>query len=97
MNDFIVSIDGDLQTMALGDMPADFDFDNLVGEIIGDIDTDNPLVALKVPFRVSWRDFIWLEIFGGRQVRLNRLREEYKQIIRDLRREYERRMQARVY
>lgn len=77
MNAYIVSIEGDLQVMALNDMPADFDIDNIVGEVIGNVYIGDPLVALRVPFPASWRDFIWIEIFGGRQVRLSRLREEH--------------------
>ena len=76
MNTFVISVNGDLQIVALMNMSADTDFANIVGEIIDGDDTDDPLVALKNPFPcVSCRDFIWSEMFGGGQIRLSKLRE----------------------
>lgn len=74
MNNFVLFIDGDLQIVPLQDMAADTDFANIVGEVIGDTDTDDPLMALKVPFPASWRDFIWVEMFRGGQIYLSELR-----------------------
>ena len=81
MSDFVVSIDGDLRVMALRDIPADTDFANIVGEVVGDADTDDPLVALRNPLHpspcVSYRDFVWVDMFGGGgQVRLSKMRGE---------------------
>lgn len=50
MNTFVLFIDGDLQIVPLQDLVADTDFANIVGEVIGDADTDDPLVALKSPY-----------------------------------------------
>lgn len=69
MNTFIVSVDGDLQIMVLLDISADTDFSDIVGEVIADADTDDPLIALKNPARIALT-----EVLEGGLIRLSKMR-----------------------
>ena len=56
MSDYIVSTGNDLQVMSFCNIPANTEPDTIVAEVVGDEDTDDPLVALRDLF-ASPHDF----------------------------------------
>lgn len=74
MSNYVVSTDDNLQVMDFCNIPADTEPDTIIAEVVGNEDTDDPLVALRDPF-VSPEDFFWpLNMFWGAQLRLSELR-----------------------
>lgn len=82
MSSYVVSTGDDLQVMPLCNMLADTEPDTIVAEVVGDEDTDDPLVALRDSL-ASPHDFFWpLNMFWGAQLRLSELRR-FRRVMRE--------------